>query len=341
MRTYKSHIKTPKSVTIVFTEGDPVTIPAESDSFKQICHLLSEGLSEDACTVADIAMKVAVRSGGKFELDKETMTVVETATDQAMPEALSRKLMELVNAGHNTKSLENFWGNLKENPSEESRKDLYEFLMANKIPITDDGHFVGYKSVRNDYLDAYSGKISNKPGTVVKIDRKDVDSNRQQTCSYGLHVGAYSYASTYSQLLLEVKVNPRDVVSVPPDYNQQKMRVCRYEVVGLSKLGEHQVPLYNPKAKDFLALDGRGRLQVSKAVLKDAGLSRVKKLAVRVDPRAPGQIRIAPYKGMGLGMMVTRLGIYVPKEIIEKADLASERSFHVVFKRGGITLSKE
>lgn len=341
MRTYKSHIKTANNVTLIFTEGDPVTIPAENDSYKQICRLLAEGFNEDACTIADIAMKVSMRSGGRFELDKETMTVTATATDEQMPEALSRKLMELIDGGHNTKSLENFWANLKENPSEESRKDLYGFLMANKIPITDDGHFIGYKSVKKDYKDAYTGKIDNKPGTVVKFDRNQVDANRHQTCSFGLHVGAYSYASTYSELLLEVKVNPRDVVAVPPDYNQQKMRVCRYEVLGHSTKGEHQTPLYNPKAKNFLKRDNRGRLQVSKEILKEAGLSRVKKLAVRVDPRAPGKIRIAPYKGMGLGIMVSRLGIYVPKEIIEKADLTQEATFHMVFKKGGITLSKE
>jgi hypothetical protein len=30
---------------------------------------------------------------------------------------------------------------------------------------------------------------------------------------------------------LEVKVSPQDVVAVPPDYSQQKMRVCRYTVL--------------------------------------------------------------------------------------------------------------
>ncbi len=31
--------------------------------------------------------------------------------------------------------------------------------------------------------------------------------------------------------LIEVAVNPADVVSVPYDYNQQKCRCCRYEVL--------------------------------------------------------------------------------------------------------------
>jgi hypothetical protein len=33
--------------------------------------------------------------------------------------------------------------------------------------------------------------------------------------------------------MLEVEVNPADVVSIPADYNQAKMRVCKYQVIGL------------------------------------------------------------------------------------------------------------
>ena len=29
-----------------------------------------------------------------------------------------------------------------------------------------------------------------------------------------------------------VKINPRDVVSIPTDYNNAKGRACRYEVIG-------------------------------------------------------------------------------------------------------------
>ena len=29
-----------------------------------------------------------------------------------------------------------------------------------------------------------------------------------------------------------VKINPRDVISIPSDYNNSKGRACRYEVIG-------------------------------------------------------------------------------------------------------------
>jgi hypothetical protein len=40
-----------------------------------------------------------------------------------------------------------------------------------------------------------------------------------------------------------VKINPKDVVSVPSDCNYEKLRTCRYEVVGEYE-GELLKPLY-------------------------------------------------------------------------------------------------
>jgi hypothetical protein len=35
--------------------------------------------------------------------------------------------------------------------------------------------------------------------------------------------------------MLEVEVNPGDVVAIPSDYNHSKIRVCRYKVLGVVK----------------------------------------------------------------------------------------------------------
>jgi hypothetical protein len=58
-----------------------------------------------------------------------------------------------------------------------------------------------------------------------------VDDNPNNTCSAGLHVACFDYAKGFGSRLVEVKVNPRDVVCVPTDYNGTKMRTCRFEVV--------------------------------------------------------------------------------------------------------------
>jgi hypothetical protein len=64
--------------------------------------------------------------------------------------------------------------------------------------------------------------------------RSLVDDNRDVACSVGLHVGNHHYASTFlggGSKLLTVKVNPRDVVSVPSDSNDEKIRACRFTVL--------------------------------------------------------------------------------------------------------------
>ena len=38
-----------------------------------------------------------------------------------------------------------------------------------------------------------------------------------------------------------IKVNPRDVVSIPVDYNNSKGRCCKYEVVGEVKFKDGEV----------------------------------------------------------------------------------------------------
>ena len=67
---------------------------------------------------------------------------------------------------------------------------------------------------------------------MVSMPRQAVDDNPNNTCSHGLHVCSYEYLKNFTgERLVVCKVNPRDVVSIPTDYNHTKMRVCRYEVI--------------------------------------------------------------------------------------------------------------
>jgi hypothetical protein len=136
-----------------------------------------------------------------------------------------------------------------ENPSMQSQKELYDFLEHEHLPITEDGHFLAYKAVRNDYKDKYRGTFDNSVGQVVKMQRAKVDDDRARGCSDGLHAGALNYVAGYGSVesgdrIVIVKINPRDVVSVPSDCNCEKLRTCRYEVVGEYQ-GELIKPLYS------------------------------------------------------------------------------------------------
>lgn len=154
----------------------------------------------------------------------------------AVHSTLTRKLLEMLDAGFDAEPWANFLVRIEANPSERSRACLFNFLEKWQAPLTDDGCFIAFKYVRSDYMDQYSGKFDNSPGKIVQVTRTEVDPDPTQTCSHGLHVCASSYLDGYIQSngsrTVAVKVDPADVVAVPHDYGFAKMRVCRYEVIG-------------------------------------------------------------------------------------------------------------
>ena len=96
--------------------------------------------------------------------------------------------------------------------------------------------------------------FDNSVGQVCEMPRSKVDDNRSVGCSAGLHVGALDYVASYGSPEAEdniiiVKINPRDAVSVPTDSSHQKLRTCRYEVVGLYE-GELKRPVYHASLED-------------------------------------------------------------------------------------------
>ena len=134
----------------------------------------------------------------------------------------------------------NFIRKVRLNPSYRIRNQLWNFIEASQnsggFTLADDGDILAYKKVRSDYKDIYTGKFDNSVGSVVEMKREDVDDDPNNTCSAGLHFCAYSYLSHYgdsskTNKIMLVKVNPKDVVSIPTDYDFAKARCCRYEVV--------------------------------------------------------------------------------------------------------------
>lgn len=126
-----------------------------------------------------------------------------------------------------------FIENMMQNPSYRSRNELYSFLEHEGLPITEDGNFLAYKAVRNDYRDIYSGKFYNGIGCRVTMPRPNVDDDCNRGCSAGLHAGSLDYVRNYGSgdsKFLIVKINPRDVVSVPSE-DSRKLRCCEYIVL--------------------------------------------------------------------------------------------------------------
>ena len=148
--------------------------------------------------------------------------------------ALSNRMIEMYQEGFPIDPMVRFMENLMQNPSKRSVDQVYGFLEKNSLPITEDGHFLAFKRVKNSYLDIHSGTIDNSVGKIVEMDRNLVDDNPDSHCSTGLHFCSESYLGSFgsaNEPVMILKINPADVVSIPTDYNGAKGRCMKYEVV--------------------------------------------------------------------------------------------------------------
>lgn len=251
-------IKTSEFIILQFV-GRTARVKLGTPIADQVMDLLKRNASdEEILDVVDIANGIRKHTSGMFSISDAGDVYVGP---DRLPVVLSNRLVELANLGLLTKAqaIVNFWNNAKKNPNHRARTDLFAFLEHNGIPLTDDGCFVAYRAVtRNeagDLVDSHTRTMINNVGSVVTMDRSLVDSDPNKTCSSGLHAAAFEYARGFAQILLEVKVNPEDVVAIPTDYNGQKMRVCRFEVLAInseSDEGKHllNVPIYDQDDSD-------------------------------------------------------------------------------------------
>lgn len=210
-------------------------------------------------------------------------------TSEPLPYFLANKIKEFIDGGIDYSGVVKFWKHLLLNPDSHVRGQLFEFLEHNGHPITSEGYFLAYKSVgvKRKYCtetgeeivkveydsetgepieEKYSQAMTFKPfhsgshgmsiniGQAVDMPRELCDNDPERTCSAGLHVGSMEYVGTFGcgdRAVLEVLVNPRNVVSVPVDYNATKMRCCEYFPIAVSNGENEEIYLES----DYTAFD--------------------------------------------------------------------------------------
>jgi hypothetical protein len=164
--------------------------------------------------------------------------------DEPVHSTLATRVLSFLEAGLDCVHLFKFILKLNLNPSKRAVDELYTFLEHRALPITDNGNFLAYKAVREDYSDKYSGKFINTIDAVLEMPRNKVDDDKNVGCSYGFHAGTVEYAKEFlggQGHLMIVEINPSDVVSIPTDCQYQKLRTCKYKVVG-----EYEIDLTDP-----------------------------------------------------------------------------------------------
>ena len=242
---------TNNSLTVI-RNGMPHTILKEHPSFNLIINAIKEDDWVKVIELMDNKSFVKIITEGKIEeRNGELFVALDDGKFWKVPPGLGDHILEFHGKNLPYQPWVEFAKKLQKNPSYRSVNELFDFLSSNNFTLTETGNFIAYKRVKEDFKDIYSGTFDNSIGVTVSVPRNEVDEDSERTCSNGLHVAAFDYACNHfgsknksTDKLLYVEVDPRDVVAVPKDYNNQKMRVCEYKVLGVCDY-EFKEPLYS------------------------------------------------------------------------------------------------
>lgn len=219
----------PGSIVVIQHSGEVYTVDASHDLFDKIVKKCTTGHFQEAVNLSEPAKAMTEFTKGDVTVcDGQVMYMGEVVND-----GLGEAILRLMSDGDDGfKKLVSFLDKVKKNPSYKSRMELFGFIKAADIEITDSGDLICWKRIKEDWTDCHTGTIDNSVGAIVEMDRKDVNDNSNETCSDGLHCCAKSYLNHFrGARVVKVLVNPEDVVSIPTDYNHAKMRTCKYVVI--------------------------------------------------------------------------------------------------------------
>lgn len=244
------------SVSVILNNR-PRQVSLKTDQGQKLLAALRENPQnvEKIAEIANIPLYVARLTQGRVEIGSDDQIRIDKRiVDYGLRAVILRVLVE----SGDVSALASFLQNVDENPDKEVSKHLYSFIEKGGMPLTPDGHFLAFKRVQKDYtsfhcgredvgvcsalrddgsgeITTFRGHIPHREGTILGMDRVLCNPRRDQTCSVGLHACSFNYLPNYCSSngrVMIVKINPRDVVAVPYDYNDAKLRSCRLVVVG-------------------------------------------------------------------------------------------------------------
>ena len=219
-------ISTHNSATIVLG-GISHTIRSTHSRFGEI---VKAGAASNWTKIATLLTKEvqAIETDGKVEILDDGTVEIE---GRSVAQSIADRVHILIREGLSTNGISRFIERLDDNPDASVRERLYAFMDASNIGISQDGKLGVYKRVREDFTDVHSGTFDNTPGETVTMSRGEVDADHRRPCSAGLHVCSENYLDSFSGAkVVFCTVDPADVVAVPHDYNDSKMRVSKYTV---------------------------------------------------------------------------------------------------------------
>lgn len=231
-----SYTITSETITIVTGDGKSITVGQGSVQFFGLAKALVESdwdaVEKQLSPAGSLQQWIGANSG--FTVQGSAISYM----GEPVTQSVQSRIWLTANEGKSPAPLFAFWARLQLNPSYRSVQQLFEFLQHRNIPIEEDGTFLAYKAVQGDLKDIHSSTFDNSPGKTHSMPRNKISDDPMVECDEGFHVGALAYVQWFgsnrddSARVVICRVDPADVVSVPRDHSAQKIRVCKYTVIG-------------------------------------------------------------------------------------------------------------
>lgn len=229
-------------VITVYHNDQVLTFNREDNDkvFLQVRELYKEGdyeaISKLVLTAENINLKYA---DSDLTISKEGIV---TINGDVLPSSLSKVIVALYKEDAPIDCFIKFWNKLNQNPSHKAVNRLYDFVDKHNITILPDGNLLLYRVVRRTkqpgvFVDIYTGTIKQAIGETISMARNKVDDDSAVGCSRGLHCASWSYTNYYGKAysgedaVVNVSVNPANVVAIPDEMNMSKLRVCEFTIL--------------------------------------------------------------------------------------------------------------
>ena len=168
----------------------------------------------------------------KFDLDQETL---ERKTHTVWVTLTKKEAIEAEKNGEHVQVV----GNLKK--KYEVLRTLPSYIYVGTLEQVFNTLWKEVDTAASQMTDLHSGTTEINLGQPVTMEREDCNADPHVSCSTGLHVGTPDYVNDFKNsdsIVLACLVSPYNVVSVPYDYNAQKLRTCEYLPYGIVELDD-------------------------------------------------------------------------------------------------------
>ncbi len=211
------------SVISFFHAGQSYSTSKSNPMFDTVVKSLKNGDMATAVQLCNIASAVDKISDGVIKAKDG----VFQHNDIDIHESASDWILRNMHKGKSAiQPIVNFLGRVKANEHKESVEGLWRFIRECGLIITSEGKFICYKYTRDDMKDVHSGTLDYSLGNTVEMNREDVEFNPNNGCGKGIHGASEQFVNGHSTII-ELMIDPVDVVSVPYDCSSQKLRCCR------------------------------------------------------------------------------------------------------------------